>query len=131
MNVERPHVIFVYGTLKRGGSNHGFMRGQAFLGEARLAAGFTLYSLGDYPGLVAAPGDHEGVRGELWALDAAGLAGLDALEGLDEGLYARVPAPLAEAPAGLDPAMRARAEMYLYLRPVATRPHIGSTWPIG
>ena len=28
-------TVFVYGTLKRGGSNHAFLQGQQFLGEGR------------------------------------------------------------------------------------------------
>ncbi|MDI1319207.1 MAG: gamma-glutamylcyclotransferase, partial [bacterium] len=75
--------VFVYGTLKRGGSNHAFLARQRFLGEARTAPGFTLYSLGDYPGMVRAPGDTAGVTGELWVVDDTCLAELDQLEGLD------------------------------------------------
>ena len=41
--------VFVYGTLKRGGSNHSFLAGQRYLGPARTPPGFTLHSLGDYP----------------------------------------------------------------------------------
>ena len=62
-------TVFVYGTLKRGGSNHAFLGRQRFLGEARTMPGFTLYSLGDYPGMVRAPGDTAGVTGELWVID--------------------------------------------------------------
>ena len=39
-------LVFVYGTLKRGYSNHHFLAGQAFQGEARTAPGFALFSLG-------------------------------------------------------------------------------------
>ena len=46
-------LVFVYGTRKRGGSNHHYLAGQTLIGTARTVAGFTLYSLGDYPGLVA------------------------------------------------------------------------------
>ncbi|TAG31979.1 MAG: hypothetical protein EAZ36_02825, partial [Verrucomicrobia bacterium] len=34
---HHPHLVFVYGTLKRGGSNHAFMVGQRFIGLARHA----------------------------------------------------------------------------------------------
>ena len=68
--------LFVYGTLKRGGSNHHHLAGQTFLGPARTTPGFTLFSLGAYPGLVAAPADTRGVTGELWSVDAACLARL-------------------------------------------------------
>jgi gamma-glutamylaminecyclotransferase len=118
-------VIFVYGTLKRGGSNHLFLSGQKFVGEARTAPGFTLYSLGDYPGLVRAPGDTEGVAGELWSVDGPCLAELDRLEGLDEGLYERADVLLAPN------CFAGSAQTYLYLRPHHGLPPVGSTWPVG
>jgi gamma-glutamylcyclotransferase (GGCT)/AIG2-like uncharacterized protein YtfP len=122
------HVVFVYGTLKTGGSNHGWMRGQHLLGPARTRPGFTLYSLGDYPGLVAYPQDTEGVFGELWAVTADCLARLDAFEGVPENLYARVPAPLASYARELSAHNASRAEMYQYLQDTHGRPHLGSFW---
>jgi len=123
--MTRPeHLIFVYGTLKQGGSNHAFLHGQRFQCEARTLPGHTLYSLGEYPGLVSEPGDREGVTGELWAVDAACLARLDVLEGLAEGLYAREPAPLLPVTeTGAPP-----AQFYRYLGSVAGCLHLGSTW---
>ena len=127
----RRRVVFVYGTLKRGGPNHGRLAGQEYLGDARLAPGLALYSLGEYPGLVAEPGSPDRVTGELWAVDDAALAGLDELEGLAEGLYARVAAPLGEYPASLSTDARlVGAELYLYLRDVRGRPRLGDTWPV-
>ena len=114
--------VFVYGTLKRGGRNHAFLAGQQFLGEARTPPGFTLYSFGKYPGMVREAGDTAGVTGEAWAVDAACLRQLDELEGLDEGLYERVTINLAP-PFADEP-----VETYLYLRSLAGRPVIGSTW---
>ena len=46
-------LIFVYGTLKRGGHNHHFIYRQTFAGPAHTTPGFTLFDLGGYPGLVA------------------------------------------------------------------------------
>lgn len=129
---SRParHLLFVYGTLKRGGSNHGWMEGQTFLGEAITAPGVTLYSLGDYPGLVVEPADRDGVSGELWAVDDAALARLDEFEGVGEGLYARERARLADYPRGMTRSEAARAELYRYLRKVDRRARIGSTWRV-
>jgi gamma-glutamylcyclotransferase (GGCT)/AIG2-like uncharacterized protein YtfP len=119
------NTIFVYGTLKRGGSNHLFLRGQKFLGEARTTPGFTLYSLGDYPGMVRAPGDTAGVQGELWSVDDACLAELDRLEGLDEGLYERIDVLLAPN------TLAGSAQTYLYLRAIDGLQAVGSLWPVG
>ena len=74
--------VFVYGTLKRGGSNHHCLAGQQFLGAGRTPPGFTLYALADYPGMVREPKDDAGVTGEVWAVDPACLETLDRLEGV-------------------------------------------------
>lgn len=118
-------TVFVYGTLKRGGSNHLLLKGQKFLGAVRTEPGFTLYTLGDYPGMVRAPGDTVGVTGELWSVDDACLAELDRLEGLDEGLYERADVLLQPNPHALS------AQAYLYLRPHLGLPPAGDTWPVG
>jgi len=119
------NTVFVYGTLKLGGTNHRFLDGQHFLGKATTVPGYTLYSLGDYPGMVQAPGDRAGVSGELWDVDDACLAELDRLEGLDEGLYARVNVTLLPNPHA------SAAQTYLYLRPHSGLPPLGSHWPVG
>jgi len=117
-------TVFVYGTLKRGGSNHRFLLGQNFIGPARTAPGYTLYSLGDYPGMVRHPGDITGVTGELWSVDANCLAELDRLEGLDEGLYERAEVQIAPN------LFAATAQSYLYLRPRQGFAPLGDTWPV-
>ena len=115
--------VFVYGTLKRGGSNHGFLAGQRFVGEARTPPGFTLYALDGYPGLVRDPTDTEGVTGELWDVDDACRRRLDALEGLAEGRYQRGTITLASPHDGFT------VTTYLYARSVAGRTRLGSAWP--
>jgi gamma-glutamylaminecyclotransferase len=115
-------LIFVYGTLKRGGSNHAFIAGQEFVGEATTSPGFVLYELEGYPGMVADESAAISVRGELWSVDDFCLRELDALEGLDEGLYRRVPIRLAP-PHGL-------ADTYIYARDITGRRKIGSIWTV-
>ena len=117
-------TVFVYGTLKRGGSNHRFLAGQNFIGPARTVPGYTLYSLGDYPGMVREPGAIAGVTGELWSVDANCLAELDRLEGLDEGLYERAEVQIAPN------LFAATAQSYLYLRPHQGFAPLGDTWPV-
>lgn len=123
MNGDRVTRVFVYGTLKRGQPNHGHLSRQRFLGEARTGPGVTLYSLGEYPGMVRDPEDREGVTGELWEVDAKCLARLDALEGIDEGLYERIRIGLRP------PHEREEVETYLYARDVTGRKRIGAMWP--
>lgn len=114
--------LFVYGTLKRDYSNHACLSGQEFLGEACTVPGYTLYSLGSYPGLVADSTDRHGVAGEVWSVDAKALAQLDALEGLAEGLYTRRLIPL-RIPFATD-----IVETYFYARPLDAAPKIGPLW---
>ena len=116
--------IFVYGTLKRGGSNHALLTGQRFLGAVRTPPGFTLYSLGDYPGMVRDPTDIAGVLGELWAVDSACLQRLDELEGVPEGLYERVTLKLAP------PFADQPVETYLYLGRLEGRASLGEEFKI-
>lgn len=115
-------LVFVYGTLKRGGSNHHYMAGQKFLGIARTPPGYRLYDLGGHPGMILKSDDRDGVTGEVWSVDAACLAQLDVLEGIAQGIYRRVPASL------LPPFADQSVETYLYAQSVAGRRDIGSTW---
>ena len=84
---ERTRV-FVYGTLRAGGPNHHLLAGQTCEGQARTEPVFELASLGAYPAM--ALGGRTSVIGEVYAVDAAGLAKLDWLEGHPE-YYRRTP----------------------------------------
>lgn len=116
------HLLFVYGTLKKGCKNHRHLAGQRFDGEAATAAGYRLHDLGEYPGMVFDPGTPGHVRGELWSVDDDALARLDAFEGVGEGLYRRAPVGLAAPHDGTT------AWTYLYLRDVSRAPAIGPAW---
>ncbi|HEY1847740.1 MAG TPA: gamma-glutamylcyclotransferase [Opitutaceae bacterium] len=114
-------LLFVYGTLKRDGTNHHYLGGQAFVGPARTPPGYVLFDLSGYPGMIAEAGG-PGVGGEVWAVDDECLGRLDQLEGTEEGLFRRAPVPLEGAHAA------DRVEAYLYLPPVGGRPRIGGDW---
>lgn len=90
-------LLFVYGTLKRGCSNHHHLAAQTFVGAARTTPGFRLFDLGGYPGLAAVADAANGVTGEVWSVDPAARRNLDEFEGVAEGLYRRGPISL-EAP---------------------------------
>jgi gamma-glutamylcyclotransferase (GGCT)/AIG2-like uncharacterized protein YtfP len=114
MSTSSPdrHLVFVYGSLKAGHYNHGCLDGGTFLGRRRLI-GAHLHDLGSYPMAVFTPGSEAVIHGELYSVDAAGLARLDRLEGypgyydrsrrrLSDGtvawLYHGQPDQVAEAP---------------------------------
>ena len=86
-----PELVFVYGTLKRGHCNHHWLAEATFQGEAVLPD-VVLHDLGPFP--MAVPGEGS-VWGELYAVEAAGLARLDRLEGYPR-LYDRRPLRLAD-----------------------------------
>lgn len=115
-------LVFVYGTLKRGCSNHRFLAAQKFLGLARTPAGYRLYDLGGYPGIAANADDLDGVIGEVWSVDADALEQLDRFEGVHEGLYRREAIPL------LPPFAHQPIEAYIPALPVVDRPDLGSEW---
>ena len=115
-------LIFVYGTLKRGCSNHHYLAGQKFIGEARTVPGFCLYGLTGYPGMVPKADDRDGVTGEVWSVGAEALTHMDGLEGIDEGMYRREIIPL------LAPYAAKKVQGYIYARPIAGRPDLGATW---
>ncbi len=84
-------LLFVYGTLKRGLTNHHQLGGAPFLGEAELA-GVRLHDLGPFPMAIAADGL---ARGELYRVDEVTLARLDRFEGVPR-LYRRECRSLAD-----------------------------------
>ncbi|MEO5960307.1 MAG: gamma-glutamylcyclotransferase family protein [Opitutaceae bacterium] len=114
-------LVFVYGTLKRGFSNHSRLAGQKYLGPARTVPGFRLFELDGFPALVAWPEDRAGVVGEVWSVDRDQLLKLDVFEGVQEGMYRREPIALQS------PFAQSTVYAYFAGRPTLGR-EIGSTW---
>jgi gamma-glutamylaminecyclotransferase len=79
-------VLFVYGTLRRGGPSHTLLGAASFVAEATVRG--CLYHFGAYPAL--RPLGETEVHGELWRCDAETLRRLDSYEGVEEGLFRRV-----------------------------------------
>ncbi len=77
-----PEVVFVYGTLRRGGSNHFRMAGAEFISSGTIMG--RMYRIDWYPGLVLDPTGDE-IHGEAYAVWPQQLAALDAFEGLSAG----------------------------------------------
>ena len=77
-----PPLVFVYGTLRRGGSNHFRLVGAEFVTAGTIAG--RMYRIDWYPGIVLdAAGDE--IQGEVYAVDPELLAALDVFEGLSAG----------------------------------------------
>ncbi len=81
--------VFVYGTLRSGEINDLEKLAERLglgkpgrLGQASTSG--TLYDFGDWPGLVAAPGG-KAIAGDVYAVDEALLAAMDAVEEYEPG----------------------------------------------
>lgn len=77
-----PDIVFVYGTLRRGGSNHFRMAGAEFIAAGTISG--RMYRIDWYPGLVLDSAGDE-ISGEVYAVGPEQLAALDAFEGLSAG----------------------------------------------
>lgn len=75
--------VFVYGTLKRGRSNHGVLAKAEFLGRCKLPGRHTMVDLRYYPGMVFNPKATEDtyVLGEVYRVSKEQLDTLDIIEG--------------------------------------------------
>ena len=118
------HPIFVYGTLKRGGSNHALLADQKFIAVAHTQPHYRLYALSGFPAMVDAPQNGLSIEGEIWEIDDARLPALDELEDVAHGMYKRVPIPL------LPPHDALVVEGYIYLLGIAGRRDCGTNWPV-
>lgn len=80
MNPFEPFYLAVYGTLKKGFSNHRLIQNCKFIGEYETLPIFTMYSLGPYPAVV-----HHGntsITVEIYKIESEEIAKkLDRLEG--------------------------------------------------
>lgn len=114
--------VFVYGTLKRGLSNHRYLAGQKFLGEASTAPLYRMVDCGGYPGMFAVEEGGLSILGEVWEVDDACRQQLDILEDVALGLYSLDPVPL------LEPFSQEDIRTYIYRWPVAGFRDAGAEW---
>ena len=91
-----PQAVFVYGTLRKGGSNHFRMAGTEFVGSGKISG--KMFRIDWYPALV--PGGESFVRGELYLVSDETLGALDRFEGITPDAtepreYRRVKVPVS------------------------------------
>lgn len=130
---QHPHLIFVYGTLKRGDCRHHVLKDQHYLGEATTLERYRLYHLGSYPGLVESPTGGVAIQGELYAVTPDCLRELDFVEGVAEGLYSRHSIELQQTELELftdRTTSRSLIEAYFYLGNVENFLDLGSRWEV-
>ncbi|WP_437186624.1 gamma-glutamylcyclotransferase family protein [Planctomicrobium sp. SH668] len=114
-------TLFIYGTLKRNFCRHNAISEQVFLGNVTTVPRYRLVNIGDYPGLIDAPGDGVAVEGELWEVSEECLAELDIIEEVEEGEYERKAIHLADE-------TRGPAEAYFYCRTTLGLRDCGPVW---
>jgi len=100
----KTHLIFAYGTLKRGFPNHYLMEELMRQDDAVLVG---VYLTEDYyplvcgphgiPYLINLPGSGHRVKGEVYAVSESAVAKLDEFEGVSVGCYERLSVTVAAA----------------------------------
>lgn len=97
------HLVFVYGTLKRGFSRSSALREQRYIGIARTEPKYGMFGYGGFPALVdetLAEASNVTAKnrifGELYEVDDACMQELDKIEGTDRGLFERRDIALGE-----------------------------------
>jgi len=82
-DATKEHLVFVYGTLRKGGNNHHYLRTARFLGQALTCEQYALLS-GRYPYVQRSPKHLElplaRIMGEVYGLDDTTLQAVDELE---------------------------------------------------
>ncbi|PNX78242.1 hypothetical protein L195_g034219 [Trifolium pratense] len=98
MAKAKPHLIFAYGTLKRGFPNHGLMEDLKTKDDAVFMD--TCFTENPYPlvigphgipYLINLPGSGQRVKGEVYAVSDEAVIRLDEFEGVRNGFYERIP----------------------------------------
>ena len=113
-------LLFVYGTLKRGLSNHHFLAGQRFVGEAKTQPIYRIHHLGWHPGMVEMGEGGLEVEGEIFEVDEASLSRMDAFEEVPEHFVRRTVRLQGELE-GVD--------AYFYNRTLQGNEAVSNRWP--
>jgi gamma-glutamylaminecyclotransferase len=115
------HLLFVYGSLKSGLSNHRRLAGAACLDGRASAEGYGLVRyVAGYPALVEAPG--RTAQGEVYVVQT------DVLEELDE--FEECPSVYTRKAISVKLSDGSTREVFAYLaaQPEEAEPHSGDTW---
>jgi gamma-glutamylcyclotransferase (GGCT)/AIG2-like uncharacterized protein YtfP len=119
--------IFVYGTLKRGLSNHGWMAGQQFIVEARTEPVYRMCDCGGFPGMIPVEKDGVSIHGEIWEVDEPGRRNLDILEDVEGGEYVLEPVRIIQDSAATNDVIHP-IYTYIYNRSMLGMPDAGVDW---
>ena len=79
-NTDKPYLVFVYGSLKKGGRLNPNMGG-GFISEGVTVDSFALEDGGSFPYMIRDENAENKVEGEVYEIDADTLTKLDWIEG--------------------------------------------------
>lgn len=77
--IKNKVLVFVYGSLKKGFHNHGFIKDAEYISDAKLN-GFKMVSLGSYPAIYQTGNDCDSVKGEVYLIDGFDLERIHYME---------------------------------------------------
>lgn len=81
------HLVFVYGTLKRGFPNYDeWMKPFKYIADGKTCNEYRLIAGGPYFSLILMEGEGHPIIGEIYEVDEAGLAQLDQIESVGKPL---------------------------------------------
>ncbi len=72
------HLVFVYGTLKRGQRNAGFLRQAEYLGRHKTEPQYWMYQFEEYPAVCE--NGRQAIHGEIYRVSDEQMQMLDDLE---------------------------------------------------
>lgn len=78
--MERQHLVFVYGTLRKTHENHPLLEDAFSYGVGSTQNNYAMYMVGSYPYVTSVEPRYP-IVGELYAVDDDTLAKLDKMEG--------------------------------------------------
>lgn len=132
------HLLFVYGTLKKGHTRQKYLLDHRYLGTATLKPTHRMVQVSGYPALLPVKDGEEGsrVRGELYEITDDCAQTLDKVEGVDHGLFKRVglsleshvPVMLPSDPQIYNLLEKGEVEAYVYCKEAGHAKDVGCFW---
>ncbi len=82
--------LFVYGTLRSGGSNHHLLKTATVVAKDICLCGYAMYNFGPYPFVEPSAEAESMIYGEIYEIPLELLPILDRLEDIEHELYERI-----------------------------------------
>mgnify|MGYP003474896118 CR=1 FL=1 len=132
------HLLFCYGTLKKGHTRQKYLADQRYLGVGVLKPNHRMVYLGGYPALVPVKEGEEGnaIHGELYEVNENSLNECDGVEGVRQNLFCRTTLQLQSHTTAYLPTdskvfdllQKGEVEAYVYCREVGQSRDCGCFW---